>query len=163
MVTLASVSALQIGPDDPQADDVRALLATHLSFARGQTPPENAHALELTGLLAPEITFVSARRDGELLAVGALRELSPEHGEIKSMHTRQAARGQGVGGALLRYLIELARERSYRQVSLETGSHPVFAPARALYTRAGFVACGPFGDYRESTYNTFMTLSLEPV
>jgi putative acetyltransferase len=158
--TTPRTAGLQVGPDDPEAGDVRALLATHLTFARSQTPPEDAHALELAELRDPSITFVSARRDGELVAVGALRELSANHGEIKSMHTSEAARGQGAGGAVLRYLVGLACERAYRHVSLETGAHPMFAPARALYAKAGFVPCGPFGDYRESSYSIYMTLAL---
>lgn len=154
------MAELQIGPDDPRADDVARLLATHLAFARSQTPAQAAYALDLGGLLDPSITFISARREGELLAIGALREITTEHAEIKSMHTSQAARGQGVGTAVLMSLLGLARERSYRHVSLETGSHPMFAPARDLYRKAGFVHSGPFGEYRESPHNVYMTLEL---
>jgi putative acetyltransferase len=46
------------------------------------------------------------------------------------------------------------------RVSLETGSWPYFDPARALYTRHGFVECAPFGDYRLDPNSTFMTLAL---
>lgn len=146
--------------DDPRADDVRSLLAAHLTFARSETPPEDAHALDLDGLLEPAVTFVSARRDGELMAIGALRELDPEHGELKSMHTSHIARRQGAGSALLTYLIDMARNRAYRRLSLETGSHPMFAPARSLYERAGFVPAGPFGEYQDSPNSTYMTLDL---
>ena len=38
-----------------------------------------------------------------------------------------------------------------------------FEPARALYASAGFVACGPFADYRASEDNCFMTLVLNAV
>jgi putative acetyltransferase len=119
------------------------------------------HALAADGLLDPSIAFFSYREAVELLAVGALKQLGNGHAEIKSMHTAQAARGRGIGGAMLGHLISLARDRGCRRVSLETGAIPAFAPARALYAGAGFVPCGPFGDYTESPFNTFMTLTLD--
>jgi putative acetyltransferase len=149
-----------IAIDDPRADDVRALLDRHLVFANTHSPPEDVHALDLTGLLSPAVTFFSARGDGELLGVGALKELDETHGEVKSMHTASEARGQGVGRAMVDHLISLARQRGYRQLSLETGSMDAFAPARALYGRAGFAPCGPFAAYVLSPNSTFMTLIL---
>ena len=151
----------EISIDDPQAADVGALLERHLAFANGHSPPEDVHALDVAGLLDPAITFYGFRRNGELLAVGALKRLDSEHAELKSMHTAEAARGRGIGRAMLDHLIGVARERSFRRVSLETGSMAAFAPARAMYTRAGFSECGPFGDYFPSRNSIFMTLSLE--
>ena len=90
----------------------------------------------------------------------ALRQLGPEHGEVKSMHTAESARGRGVGSALLRRLMDTARARGMRRLSLETGSWPYFLPARALYARHGFVECPPFGDYSEDPNSVFMTLRL---
>jgi putative acetyltransferase len=149
-----------ISADDPLADDVRGLLLSHLEFARSNTPPEDVHALDIDGLLHPAVTFCSYRRDGELLAVGAIRLLNDNQGELKSMHTAAAARRQGIGRAMVDYLVGLARERGLTRVSLETGSTPEFAAARALYARAGFTETGPFGDYRESPNSTFMTMEL---
>ncbi len=104
--------------DDPRADDVRKLLQRHLAFARANTPPEGVHALDMDGLLDPAVTFFSFRRDGELLGVGALKQLDRHHGELKSMHTAQAARGRGIGRAMLDHLIGVARERGCLRVSL---------------------------------------------
>jgi putative acetyltransferase len=154
------VADLDIAEDDPHRDDVSALLHRHLDFARSCTPAEFVFALDLDGLADPTVTFCSARRSGELLGVGALKQLDPAHGEVKSMHTAAASRRQGVGAALLAHLVELARQRGYRRVSLETGAQEEFAPARALYSRAGFSVCGPFGDYPNSGYSVFMTLAL---
>ena len=154
------ISRFEIGADDPSAADVSALLGEHLAFARSETPPEDAHALDVAGLVDPAVTFFSLRLDGRLLAVGAIRELAGDHGEIKSMHTSTDARRQGVGAALLDHLLGVARERSYGRVSLETGSHPMFLPARALYARAGFRVAGPFADYPESPNSTYLTLEL---
>jgi putative acetyltransferase len=149
-----------IAPDDPRADDVRALLERHLAFARAVTPPGHVHALDLDGLLDPTVTFFSARRAGVLLGVGALKELDTSHGELKSMHTIEAARGQGVGGAMVEHLLAVAIERNYRRVSLETGTMYAFAPARSLYTKVGFTPCEPFGDYTSNPNSTCMTIDL---
>ena len=150
----------QIGADDPHAADVGALVARHLEFMRSLSPPENVFALGVSGLLDPAVTVFSCRRDGELLAIGALKELSEHHGELKSMHTAQAARGTGIGRAMLTHLIGVARDRGYTLLSLETGSMDGFAPARSLYASSGFTECGPFADYQLSPYSTFMSLWL---
>jgi putative acetyltransferase len=149
-----------IAVDDPRKPDVRALLELHLALMLSATPPEHAFALDVDGLLDPAITFCSLRADGELLGVGALKRLDAAHAEIKSMHTAQHARGRGVGRAMLGHLLDLARSGGYRRVSLETGTVAEFAPARALYASAGFVACGPFAGYQPSEDNCFMTLAL---
>lgn len=141
---------------------MRALLAIHLEEVRAPTPPEDAHAFDVDGLLDPAIMFVSYRIDGRLLAIGALKQLDPRHGEIKSMHTAQAARGRGLGRLMVEHLIAVARDRGYVRLSLETGSMVEFAPARALYASAGFELCQPFGDYRDSPNSTYMTLRIAP-
>jgi putative acetyltransferase len=151
----------EIAVDDPRSPDVRALLERHMAFALSTTPPEHSFALDVDGLLDPGITFCSYRANGELLGVGALKRLDAGRAEIKSMHTALAARGRGVGRAILNHLLGLARDRGYRRVYLETGTMVEFAPARALYTSAGFVACGPFADYQPSEDNCFMTLGLD--
>jgi putative acetyltransferase len=124
------------------------------------TPPEDVHALDLDGLLDSSITFFSLRSGGELLGVGALKQLDSDHAEVKSMHTTVAARRRGAGRAMLQHLLAVAAERGVRRVSLETGAGEAFAPARSLYAGAGFVACGPFGEYRASPNSAFMTLRL---
>ena len=142
-------------------EDVRALVERHLEFARAHTPPEFVFAVE-AGDLADDrdVTLLCGRRDGRLLAIGALRELDPEQGELKSMHTAAEVRGRGIGTAMLAQLVALARQRGYRRVSLETGRSEAFAPARALYASAGFVECGRFGDYPEDGQSFFMTMAL---
>jgi putative acetyltransferase len=160
MTYVKGVPEGEISIDDPLAGDVRELLERHLAFAKSHTPPEDVHALEVTGLLDPAVTFFSFRLEGELLGVGALKELDERHGELKSMHTAEVARGRGIGRAMLDHLVGVARARGFRRVSLETGSMAAFAPARSLYASAGFRRCGPFGDYGPSGSSTFMTLSL---
>jgi putative acetyltransferase len=142
------------GLDDPR---VVALLHTHVSRARAETARGSAHALDLAALRAPEITFWSAWEGEAVVGVGALKRLSADHGEVKSMHTAEAARGRGVGSALLRQIVATARAAGMSRLSLETGAWPYFAPARALYARHGFVECGPFRDYRKDPNSVFMT------
>jgi putative acetyltransferase len=153
---------LVIDVDDPRADDIRRLLERHLEFAAGTSPPEHVHALDLSGLLDPAVTFFSARDGGLLLGVGAIKELDESHGELKSMHTEEGARGRGVGRAMVDHLLSVATERNYRRVSLETGTMDEFAPARALYERAGFRPCEPFAHYTVNEYSMCMTIEISP-
>ena len=152
-----------VQPDDPQQLDVVESLTAHLAFSNEHSAPEDVHALDVDSLCSPDIDFFSARSDdGELLGVGALRRLSPDHCEIKSMHTTAAARGQGIGRTMVEHLLAAAHIAGATRVSLETGTMEAFAPARALYTSLGFVVCEPFGDYWATAASVCMTLELGP-
>ena len=152
---------MQIRVDDPQGPEVATLLRAHLEHSRKWSAPESSHALDLDALRSPEITFWTAWDGARLLGCGALKELNPFHGEIKSMHTAVEHRGRGVAIGLLTHIIDEARSRSYQRLSLETGSMDAFAPARALYSRFGFIDAGPFGDYILDPNSVFMTLDLK--
>ncbi|GAA4733306.1 GNAT family N-acetyltransferase [Pedococcus ginsenosidimutans] len=145
------------GLDTPQ---VVALLAAHVEDMRRYSPPESVHTLDLDRLRAPDLTFWSAWEGEEVLGCGALRELDPRHGELKSMRTAPEHRGRGVGSLVLEHLVATARSRGYARLSLETGSPDEFAPARRLYARRGFVECGPFGPYAADDFSVFMTFDL---
>ena len=145
------------GLDDAR---VQALLAHHYTSARAQTAAGSAHALDLSGLRSPDIQFWSAWDDDRVIGIGALKRLSDSHGEIKSMHTAESHRRQGVGGAMLRHIIAVAGRVGLARLSLETGSQPYFAPARELYRRHGFLECPPFGSYVLDPNSVFMTLAL---
>jgi putative acetyltransferase len=147
--------------DDLTRPQIRALLEEHLRNMYELSPPESVHALDLEELRRPEVTFWSAWEGPELVGCGALMELDARHGEIKSMRTPQARRRRGAGRAILAHILEAARARGYRRLSLETGSMEGFQPARALYESFGFSYCGPFGDYREDPNSVFMTLRLD--
>jgi putative acetyltransferase len=124
------------------------------------SPPESVHALDLARLRKPEITFWTAWEDSLLVGCGALKELDPKHGEVKSMRTPNGRRRKGVGRAILGHIVHVARSRSYERLSLETGSMEAFKPAQKLYESFGFTYCGPFGDYIEDPNSVFMTLRL---
>lgn len=148
---------MHIRLDDLSSPEVHALLEAHLAEMHALSPPESVHALPLDELRRPNVTFWTAWAGGELLGCGALQELSPRHGEIKSMRTAHAHRGRGVGKAMLLHIIEEARRRAYTRLSLETGSAPAFEPGRRLYESGGFTYCAPFADYVEDPYSVFMT------
>ena len=86
--------------DDLNGAEIAELLQTHLDDAAKHSPRESIHALDLEGLRVPEITFWSVWSGGTLLGCGALKQLSPVHGEIKSMHTASIHRGKGVAAHL---------------------------------------------------------------
>jgi putative acetyltransferase len=146
--------------DDLSAPAVHALLREHLRSLAQLSPPESMHALDIDALRRPEITFWTAWSGAELLGCGALKELDPAHGEIKSMRTAAAHLRKGVGRAMLAHIVEEARRRSYARLSLETGSTPEFEPAQRLYEAFGFVRCGPFAGYREDPFSVYMNRML---
>lgn len=136
---------------------VLALLKLHYDTNIAVTPSGSAHVFDVSRLKAPDVFFWSAWIGEILLGVGALKVMDAEHGEVKSMHTLQKARKSKVGGSMLRHIIDEARMKGLRRLSLETGSFDYFAPARALYTKHGFKECAPFGDYKPDPNSTFMT------
>lgn len=145
------------GLDDPR---VAALIAHHLGEARATTPQDHDHAIGADGLRGADISFWTIRDGGTLIGMGALRELSPDHGEVKSMRTAPGQLRRGAGRIMLAHLIALARARGYSRISLETGTAAMFTPANRMYEAAGFIDCAPFGGYPESPHNRFMTLAL---
>lgn len=151
---------MRIVEDDLSGPEIAALLTEHLAAMVRNSPPQCVHALDLAALQAADITFWTAWSKSNLLGCGALKELDPSHGEIKSMRTADAFLGQGVGSAILSHLIDIAVARSYSRLSLETGSGPAFAPALALYEKFGFKYCGPFANYRADPFTRFMTMEL---
>ena len=151
---------LRIEIDDLTRPQIHALLHEHLENMRAITPPESVHALDLGRLRTPDIAFWTVWDDTQLVGCGALKELDPRHGEVKSMRTPEALRRRGAGRAVLVHIIAVARARGYRRLSLETGAMEPFQPAHALYASAGFTFCGPFGEYRDDPNSVFMTLVL---
>jgi putative acetyltransferase len=151
---------MKILPGDLDDPRVRSLLAHHLAIARAATAPGSDHALDVEALKAPDISFWTAWEGEVLLGTGALKRLSSDHGEVKSMHTAEASRRNGVARAMLLHLIGAARSLGMSRLSLETGSWPYFRPARALYQSVGFVECPPFGEYVHDPNSVFMSLEL---
>ena len=151
---------MRIEIDDLSRPVVHALLNEHLANMYELSPPEQVFALDLSKLKSPDITFWTVWEGQTLLGCGALKELSPAHGEIKSMRTPAKMRGRGAGRAVLQHIIATARQRGYTLLSLETGTHPAFGPAQRLYRDAGFEETGPFAAYRVDPHSMFFALRL---
>ncbi|MDP6582280.1 MAG: GNAT family N-acetyltransferase [Vicinamibacterales bacterium] len=151
---------MEIRVDDPKSERAAALLREHLDEMAVYSPPESRHALDSHALCSPDVTFWTVWKGLELLGCGALLELAPRHGELKSMRTAKAHLRNGVAASLLRHIIAEGERRSYTRLSLETGSMEGFAPARALYRRFGFSVCEPFASYVPDRNSVFMTRTL---
>ena len=151
---------MEIRIDDLRGPEIAAILEEHLQSMRQHSPPESVHALDLDKLRKPEITFWTAWDGKELLGCGALKELDPAYGEIKSMRTATRHLRKGVALSIMQVILAEAKKRSYQRLSLETGSMAAFAPARAMYARLGFQLCGPFQGYVEDQHSVFMTKAL---
>lgn len=142
---------------DPQVED---LLRLHLAGMDEHSPPGTSYALDLSGLDHPDISFWGVWNGVRLAGMGALKELSSETAEIKSMRTHPDFIRHGVAQALLEHILATARERGYRRLSLETGTTEGFDAAIAFYRKNGFQNGEVFGDYRPSPFNQFMHLNL---
>lgn len=151
---------MEIKIDDLSGNEVAVLISEHLQGMTEHSPPESIHALDLSQLKKPDITFWSAWEGDDLLGCGALKELDPQHGEIKSMRTSSAHLRKGVARRLLQHIIDTAKERGYKRLSLETGSMDAFEPAKRLYESFGFQYCKPFSDYVEDPNSIFMKKEL---
>ncbi len=151
---------MRIVVDDLSGPQIASFLDEHVQEMRAVTPLESKYALDLDGLRRPEITFWSVLDGDALVGCGALKRLDERHAELKSMRTAPARKRGGVATLLLEHIIGEARRMGFARLSLETGTDDFFLPARRLYEKFGFTYCEPFGDYRPSPYNTFMTLAL---
>lgn len=151
---------MRIEVDDVSRPQVLALLEEHLRNMYEITPPEHVFAFDAARLRQPGIVFWTAWEVDALLGCAALKELSPTQGEVKSMRTPAHLRRHGAGRALLNHILQVSRERGYRELFLETGRHPAFAPAQTLYRSVGFRECAPFGSYKENGNSVFMWLHL---
>lgn len=146
-----------LSTENPDTADVRALLQRHFDLMRAQSPEESCHVMAPDTLAVANVTLMGIRANGDLLALGALAQIGAQHGELKSMHTAAHARGQGLARRLLHALIAHAQSAGMTRVSLETGTAPDFAAARALYRAEGFEICAPFDSYEYDPLSVFMT------
>jgi putative acetyltransferase len=151
---------IRIKVDDLTRPQVAALVDLHLREAHANSPACQVFALDSSGLRHADVTLWTAWDGEELLGMGALKPVDPGHGEIKSMRIAPAHLRKGIGAAMLGHLVAEGRARGYHRLSLETGNNDAFAPARAMYERAGFVECEPFADYDDISFSRYFTLAL---
>ena len=143
-------------PHDPQAT---ALLKASHALMQELFEPEDSHYLEISDLCADQIRFFAAWRDDLALGCIALANMG-DYGEIKSLFVSPDVRGTGTGALLLDHLEAEARSQNISHLRLETGD--TLHAAHRLYRRAGYIACGPFGNYVESPASVFMEKHLAP-
>ena len=149
--------AATIAEESPLGEDLALLFQRHTADMHADTPPESIHMMDRSELTAPGIRFFVLREGGQPLARGAFKRIEPDHAEIKSMHVLAELRGRGLSRAMLTHLLAEAQAAGFTRLSLETGSQPMFEPARRLYERAGFTECPPFEGYVLDPNSVFMT------
>ncbi len=149
-----------IAEEHPLTPDLALLFDRHTADMHAETPPESIYMMDKGALAAPGIRFFVMREDGAPVAMGAIKRIDASHGEIKSMHVLSEARGRGLSRVMLEHLLATARSDGFTRLSLETGIQSTFIAARALYGRAGFAECGPFGDYTLDPNSVYMTKAL---
>ena len=157
---MAEAAIYRIIEDDLAGPEVAALLQHHLAEMHQWSPPESVHAMPIERLRQADVTFYTAWHGDRLAACGALKQLDPGHGELKSMRAHPDYRGRGAGKAVLEHLLAEARTRGYSRVSLETGLPDTYIPARRLYQSYGFAECPPFADYAADDFSICMTREL---
>ena len=150
-----------IAAESPLAPDLGLLFDRHTADMHADTPPESIHMMDRGALAVPGIWFFVLREGGAPLAMGAFKRIDASHAEIKSMHVLAEQRGRGLSRAMLDHLVAAARAEGFARLSLETGSQDMFAPARGLYTRAGFTECPPFEGYVLDPNSVYMTRVLD--
>jgi putative acetyltransferase len=153
---------VEIVVDDLSGPEIAAFLTDHVLQMRSITPEEFAFALDLDALRHPDVTFWTARDDGDIVGCAAIKRLEDGHAELKSMRTAPNRLRGGIASRLLEHIIAETGRLGFTRLSLETGTDDFFRPARRLYEKYGFVPCPPFGDYAPSEHNTYMTLILGP-
>jgi putative acetyltransferase len=148
---------LTIAPESPLTPDLTLLMQRHAMAMHAETPPESIHMMDASKLARPGISFFVMRDDGAPIGMGAVKGIDATHAEIKSMHILAERRGEGLSRKMLVNLTDHALSLGFTKLSLETGSQPGFAPARGLYSKAGFEECGPFEGYGPDPNSVFMT------
>ncbi|MFO1187028.1 MAG: GNAT family N-acetyltransferase [Alphaproteobacteria bacterium] len=148
---------LAIAHETPDQPDVIRLLHLADAYSDALYPPESQHALSLERLLAEKVRFFVARIDRRAVGCGGY-QIFGDWGEIKRMFVDEAARGQGVGRAIIERLEKEARGEGVRTMRLETGIH--HHAAHRLYEGAGYRERGPFGAYGPDPLCRFMEKAL---
>lgn len=145
---------MHITMESANQPDVIALIDELDAYQKPLYPPESHHGIDIAALCEPNVLFAVARNPvGRAIACGAV-VLAPEYGELKRMFTLPSQRGQGVAGRLLAFLESQALANGCQRIALETGC--LQREAIALYERAGYERCGPFGDYLDDVNSVFM-------
>jgi GNAT superfamily N-acetyltransferase len=133
------------------ADDLAAVRTLFQAYADGLAVDlaYQDFAAELADLpgkyAAPHGALLLARNAaGQPLGCVALRPLGDGLCEMKRLYVAPAARGTGLGAALMKAIIVTARRLGYRAMRLDTLSD--MTAAQAMYAAAGFSRIAPYYD-----------------
>ncbi len=151
---------IEIAEADPKDPQIADLIKVHTAYGDAHYPSESNSHVYLEEYDESGVVLLGAWKDIECVGIAGLKSLTDDHGELKSMHVLEQARGYGVGSRLIDAVIEEASKRGHRRLSLETGSRDASAAARKLYEKLGFDYCRPFGDYTDDPECVFMTKQL---
>ena len=137
--------------------EVNNLLKKHFIELRAASPEGSAHVLDIPGLKESSIKFWSLWENEKLIGCGALKLLSDEHGEFKSIRVHDRFRKKGYGIKIIEHLINKARKLNVKRLSIETGAGAFFNPARKLFKKCNFKPCKPFAHYKEDINSIYLT------
>ena len=151
---------MKIKSDDLSGQKVIALLEEHIDDMYRASPPESVHTLDLDSLRGDDVSFWVIWQNNNPIGCVALQEHAGTWAEIKSMRSANSARGMGIGKHLLEFVFDVAKQRDYEYLRLETGCEDFFKPAREIYKRYGFLERGPFADYTDDPNSVFMEKAL---
>lgn len=163
-----------------EADDDRVYASTAIVVASGpeefrsfgevameyeaSLPPDLRHAdfgRQLQDLAAhyspPNAAFVATVDETNAGCI-AFTRLDERTAVIKKLYVKPAFRGFGIARALMAAVAEMAKERGFTRLALDTDRERLQA-AYALYLSLGFKDCAPYGGV-EYASPTFMQLEL---
>ena len=137
--------------------EVNELLTKHFIELREASPEGSAHVLDIPGLKVESIKFWSLWENEQLFGCGALKFLSTEHGEFKSIRIHDNFRQKGNGVKVIEHLIAEAKKLNIKRLSIETGAGKFFEPARKLFKKCLFEPCEPFAHYKKDVNSIYLT------
>lgn len=152
---------LQIRHASLESQTVQGLIRALNAELSLRYPEEGANhfRLDLEEVAPGRGAFLVAYLDDLAVGCGAVRRIDPPRAEIKRMYVASAARGQGVGQAILQALEAEARQLGASHLVLETGERQ--HEAVALYRKAGFEVIDAYGEYVDSPLSLCMGKELQ--
>ena len=147
---------IQIEYLDPQATEVKSLIAVSDNFYDGLYPDESNYLEALDDLDKPNVLFIGCRVDGALVASGAVKLMDDDdnYAEIKRVFVLDDYRGRGLSARIMNFLETEVQKRGVCLFRLETGVRQ--PEALGLYRKLGYRERGPYGSYGPDPFSVFM-------
>ena len=148
------IKAIENNFDDLKVNE---LLKKHFIELRSVSPAGSTHVLDIDGLKDKTIKFWSIWDNEDLIGCGAIKILSQNHGEFKSIRVHDNFRNKGYGIKVINHLIDEAKKLDINRISIETGAGNFFKPARKLFKKCNFELCEPFAHYKKDINSLYLT------